>query len=116
MNFVLDESVSYGVADALREAGHIVIAIAESATSGLSDKDIFSFVIENSSILITRDFHFTNAVRFPPDKTGGIIYIRSGNLTSNEEISLVIRFISNHPYEEYSGRLATLYKDSIKIR
>ena len=92
------------------------IAIAESPTSGIIDEDIFNLVIENSAVLITRDYHFTNAVRFPPDKTGGIIYIRRGNLTSAEEIALVQRFLSFHAHEEYSDKLVTLYKDSVKIR
>ncbi len=116
MKIVVDESVSYGVALTLREAGHSVIAIAESPTSGITDEDIFKLVIENSAVLITRDFHFTNAVRFPPNKTAGIIYIRRGNLTADEERALVQRFISKHPHEEYSGKLATLYLDSVKIR
>ncbi|OHE59296.1 MAG: hypothetical protein A2Z47_07970 [Thermodesulfovibrio sp. RBG_19FT_COMBO_42_12] len=116
MKIVVDESVSYGLAVTLREAGHSVIAIAESPTSGIIDEDIFNLVIENSAVLITRDYHFTNAVRFPPDKTGGIIYIRRGNLTSAEEIALVQRFLSFHAHEEYSDKLVTLYKDSVKIR
>lgn len=116
MKIVVDESVSYGVAVILRDAGHSVIAIAESPRSGTIDEDIFKLVIEGSAVLITRDYHFTNAVRFPPDRTGGIIYIRRGNLTADEEVALVQRFLSNHPHQEYSGKLATLYKDSVRIR
>ena len=81
MKIVVDESVSFGLAATLREAGHSVTAIAESPTSGIIDEDIFNLVIKNSAVLITRDYHFTNAVRFPSDKTGGIIYVRSGNLS-----------------------------------
>ncbi len=116
MKIVVDESVSYGVALTLREAGHSVIAIAESPTSGIVDEDIFKLVIENSALLITRDYHFTNEVRFPSNKTAGIIYIRRGNLTADEEIELVQRFLSTHSHKEYSGKLVTLYKDSVRIR
>lgn len=66
MKFVIDESVSYSLTDILRDAGHTVIAIAESPTSGLSDNEIFKIVMENEAVLITRDYHFTNAVRFDP--------------------------------------------------
>jgi predicted nuclease of predicted toxin-antitoxin system len=116
MKIVVDESVSYGVVIALREAGHNVIAIAEPSSSGITDEDIFKLAVESSAILISRDYHFTNAVRFPPDKTGGIIYIRCGNLTAAEEIAIVQKFLSVHPYEQYSGKLATLYKNSVRIR
>ncbi len=116
MIIVLDESVSYGLAEVLREKGRTVIAIAEATTSGMSDEEIFDLALKDNAILITRDYHFTNPLRFPPDKTGGVIYIRHGNLTANEEIELVQRFLSIHPYKEYSGRLVTLYKQSVKIR
>lgn len=101
MRIVVDESVSYGLVETLREAGHSVIAIAESSTSGIIDEDIFKLVIEDSALLITRDYHFTNSVRFPPDRTSGIIYIRQGNLTADEEITLIQRFLLNHSSHEY---------------
>lgn len=116
MKIVVDESVSHGVVDTLREAGYSVIAIAESPRSGTADEDIFRLAIEDSAVLITRDYHFTNAVRFPPGRTEGIIYIRRGNLKAAEEISLIRRFLSVHPHKEYSGKLVTLYKDSVRIR
>src|SRR3990172_3638728 len=105
MKIILDESVSYGLADALRHEGHDIVAIAESATSGNNDEDVFNLVCMSKAALITRDYHFTNPLRFPAEKTGGIIYIRHGNLTSEEEILLVTKFLSSHPYSEFSGRL-----------
>jgi predicted nuclease of predicted toxin-antitoxin system len=116
MKIAVDENVSYGVALALRETGYDVIAIAESPTSGIVDEDIFELVVNTSSVLITRDYHFTNHLRFPPDKTEGIIYIRRGNLRVSEEIALVQKFLSIHFHSDYSGKLVTLYKDSAKIR
>ena len=116
MKIVLDESVSYGLGEVLRHEGHEIIAIAEAATAGNADEEVFGLVCEVKAVLITRDYHFTNHLRFPADKTSGIIYIRHGNLTSDEEIQLVSKFISKHPPAEYRGRLATLYRDSVKIR
>ncbi len=116
MKIVLDESVSYGLAEALIRDGHQVLAIAESATSGNTDEEVFNLACNGKSVLITRDYHFTNPLRYPSGKTGGIIYIRHGNMTSEEEILLVMKFLSKHQHAEFSGRLATLYRDSVKIR
>ncbi len=116
MKIVLDESVSYGLSEALLRDGHQIIAIAKSATSGYTDEEVFTLACKDKSILISRDYHFTNPLRYPPEKMGGIIYIRHGNLTSEEEILLVTRFLTNHPHTEFSGKLATLYKDSVRIR
>ncbi len=60
MKIVLDESVSYGLAEVLRHEGHEIIAIAESKTSGNSDEEVFSFACKIMAVLITRDYHFTN--------------------------------------------------------
>jgi predicted nuclease of predicted toxin-antitoxin system len=68
MKIVVDESVSYGVVIALREAGYNVIAISEPSSSGITDEDIFMMAVESSAILISRDYHFTSAIRFPPDR------------------------------------------------
>jgi len=116
MNIVIDESVSYGLAAILRSMGHMVKSIAESATSGTIDKEIFNLVVQERAVLITRDFHFTNALRYPPEKMGGIIFIRHGNLMASEEIEIVRKFISEHQHDEYNGHLVTLYRDSVKIR
>jgi predicted nuclease of predicted toxin-antitoxin system len=116
MKIVVDESVSYGLAAVLRSSGHVVTAIAEATTTGAIDRDIYNAVVQEQAILITRDFHFTNALRYPPEKTGGIIYIRPGNLKSSEEIEIVQKFLSEHSHDEYDGHLVTLYGDSIKIR
>jgi predicted nuclease of predicted toxin-antitoxin system len=116
MKIVLDESVSYGLGEVLRHEGHEIIAIAEASTAGNADEEVFRLACDIKAVLITRDYHFTNHLRFPADKTSGIIYIRHGNLTSEEEIQLVTTFLSKHPSAEYSGRLTTLYRNSVKIR
>ena len=116
MKIVLDESVSYGLAAVLLRDGHQIVAVAEAGTSGNSDEEVFLLARNNKAVLITRDFHFTNPLRFPPNKTAGIIYIRHGNLSSEEEIHLVTKFLTNHPYADFSGKLTTLYRDSVKIR
>jgi predicted nuclease of predicted toxin-antitoxin system len=116
MIIVVDESVSYGIVHVLREAGHEVLAIAESDTAGLGDEQVFQLVRNRGALLITRDYHFTNAVRFPASTTQGILYIRRGNLTAVEEIALIQRVFSQHSADTFVGRLVTLYKDSTKIR
>jgi predicted nuclease of predicted toxin-antitoxin system len=116
MTIVLDESVSHGLCDILRRMGHDVVSIAEGATAGNGDEEVYKLACTRNALLITRDYHFTNPLRYPPDKTAGIIYIRHGNLTSDEEIQLVGNFLEKYPFTEYQGRLITLYKNSVKFR
>ena len=49
---ILDESVSYGLAEVLRNKGYSVTAIAESSTTGIADTEVFKLVAADSAVLI----------------------------------------------------------------
>ncbi len=116
MNIVIDENVSLGLIASLERLGHNVFAIAESSERGMDDQTVFELCRENKSLLITRDYHFTNPIRFPADKIKGIIYIRHGNLRSDEEIEILERFLAEFTPDSFSGKLVTLSKLNVKIR
>ena len=59
---------------------------------------------------------FTNPIRFPAEKTKGIIYIRHGNLKSEEEIMMAENCLRSHDLETFQGKLVALYKDGMRIR
>lgn len=116
MKIIVDESVSYGVVSYLRSDGHEVIAITEDPTSGLTDTEVFAIASEDKAVLITRDHHFTNNFRFPPEETSCIIFIRKGNLTSEEEIDLIKWFLNTYSISDFKGQLVTIFKDRVKVR
>lgn len=116
MKFVVDENVSLYVASRLKDLGHSVIVLSDNKYAGIKDVEVYNMAIKEKAILITRDHHFTNAVRFPTERTEGIIYIRYGNLRSDEEAALVVKFIGSYDLSTIKGQLITLYKDVIKIR
>ncbi|MBT9163405.1 MAG: hypothetical protein DDT24_00312 [Chloroflexi bacterium] len=116
MKIVVDENVSYELVDRLRTGGHAVISMSELADRGMLDEDIYAFMLREQSVLITRDYHFTNPLRFPTEKTKGIIHVRHGNLKSEEEIAIVENFLLNYDREFFQGKLVTLYRHSIRIR
>ena len=116
MNIVVGENVSYGLVERLRIAGYEVISISELAERKMSDEDIYTLILKEQAILITRDHHFTNPIRFPAEKTKGIIYIRHGNLKSEEEIMMIENCLHSHDLKIFQGKLVTLYRDSMRIR
>ena len=79
------------------------------------DDDVYALALREQAVLITRDYHFTNPIRFPVGKNI-IIYIRHGNLRSEEEIRMVESFLRAHDPEVFQGRLVMLYRDSVRIR
>jgi len=63
---ILDENVSLRVVDSLKSLGYEVLVIAKLPKRGMSDAEVFALAQEKPSLLITRDAHFTNSLRFPP--------------------------------------------------
>jgi len=114
--FILDENVSLALADRLRQAGHDVLAIAEKAERGMADGEIWALARARLAILITRDYSFTNPVRFRTQEVGAVIYLRRGNLCSEEEVMLVMAFLVAHELEEYKGHLVSLWPGGVRIR
>ncbi len=116
MTFIVDENVSLSVHEKLVERGHKTILIASKKYSGWDDEDIFRLAVKEKAFIITRDYHFTNSMKYLPEKMAGILYIRVGNLSSEDEADLVENFMNNVELSDVRGKLVTLYRDGIKIR
>ncbi len=115
MRIVLDENVPLVVAARLRELGHEVCSFREEE-QGITDERVWRAVTETSSLLVMRNHHFTNPLRFDPRLTLGIIYLRRGNLRVADEVRLIEAFLQSHGPEEYAARLVTLSPGKLSIR
>ena len=116
MRIVLDENVCLRLARVLREDGHEVFSVAESQERSLSDAEVWTLVCETHALLITRDYHFTNGIRFNAARCLGIVFLRHGNLKASDEMALVRSFLASHVLEEFRGKLVTLFPGSARIR
>lgn len=63
MRIVVDESMCARLVPELQALGHEVTSIAEAAQKGLRDEEVWKMACDREALLITRDYHFTNAVR-----------------------------------------------------
>jgi predicted nuclease of predicted toxin-antitoxin system len=116
MRIVVDENVSYSLVERLRTKGYDVTSVTELTGRTISDEEVYALIQEEQAVLITRDHHFTNPIRFSAEKTKGIIYIRHGSLKSAEEIAIAERFLDTYSPEKLQGKLVTLHKDGVRIR
>jgi predicted nuclease of predicted toxin-antitoxin system len=113
---ILDESVSLLVAETLRSLGFETLVVAHQPDRGMADEGVFELAATGGRLLVTRDAHFTNPLRFPADRTGGILYIARGNLLARQEADLVEDFLKAHEPEDYRGRLVSLTLSGPRIR
>jgi len=74
--FLVDESLPRAVTRALVAAGYDVVDVRDVGLRGASDDAIASRARETSSIVVSGDLDFSNALRFPPGTHPGIIVAR----------------------------------------
>jgi predicted nuclease of predicted toxin-antitoxin system len=72
MRFVVDEGCDIAVAQALRSAGHDVVAVAEIAPRAADDR-VLKFALDDRRILITEDKDFGELVFAQGQKNNGVI-------------------------------------------
>ena len=113
---VLDENVSFEAGARLQAQGFEVVFIAKLSNRGMKDEEVFAMAAQPASLLVTRDIHFTNPLRFPPERTAGILYLTHGNLTAHEEANLIEQFLRSHSQEGIKGKLVFLSRTDVKIR
>lgn len=75
MNFLADESCAAPVVQALRQAGHDVLAIAEIAP-GATDEQVLERAAHEQRVLITEDLDFGNLVFARGRSETGVILVR----------------------------------------
>ncbi|HKI02043.1 MAG TPA: DUF5615 family PIN-like protein [Thermoanaerobaculia bacterium] len=75
MFFLADESCDFAVVRALRDAGHDVVAIAETAPQ-MVDSDVIALAVRENRVLLTEDKDFGQLVYAGLHPSSGVILIR----------------------------------------
>jgi len=93
MNFVADESCAGPVVQALREAGHDVIAITEVA-KGATDDEVLELALEKNRVLITEDRDFGELVYARGRSSAGVILVRFPTHMRHAKTTTVVEAVS----------------------
>ena len=93
MEFVADESCAGPVIRALREAGHNVIAIAETA-KGLPDEAVMERAFSEGRVLITEDSDFGELVYARGQPSTGVIFVKFDRRTRHAKPAAVVETVA----------------------
>jgi predicted nuclease of predicted toxin-antitoxin system len=93
MNFVADESCARPVIQALRKAGHDVLAIAEIAR-GATDDQVLERALKEKRVLITEDRDFGELVYARGRSSPGVILVRFPSRARRAKSATVIEAVS----------------------
>ena len=93
MNFLADESCAKPVVQALREAGHEVVSIAEVAP-GATDEQVLERALNERRVLITEDRDFGELVYARGRSSAGVILVRFPSSARRAKPATVIEAVS----------------------
>ncbi|HLH55020.1 MAG TPA: DUF5615 family PIN-like protein [Verrucomicrobiae bacterium] len=93
MNFVADESCARPVIQGLREAGHDVVAIAETS-SGATDDQVLEHALNERRVLITEDRDFGELVYARGRSSAGVILVRFQSRARSTKVATVVEAVS----------------------
>jgi predicted nuclease of predicted toxin-antitoxin system len=112
----LDENLSPQHASELRTEGYDAIAVLEVGLSGAPDEQVLRFAVENGRVLVTLDADFANVMRFPPERTLGVIRLKVHPATEERIRQTIRRALLFLHHIDMSGRLAVVDEEKIRIR
>lgn len=116
MKLFLDENLSPQHASELRAEGYDAIAVLEAGLSGATDEQVLRFAVDKGRVVVTLDADFANVMRFPPDRTLGVVRLKVHPATEDrirQAIRRALMFLHN---VEMAGRLAVVDDEKIRIR
>ena len=115
MRIKLDENVDSRLAVLLREAGHDTTTVQEEGLCGTEDEALCEVCKGEDRALVTLDLHFSNVLRFPPERTPGLIVLRGPNQLFPTTRLLVQTLIDALTAESPAGKLWIVEPGRLRI-
>ncbi len=106
MRLLFDQNISFRITKKLKSCFSDCLHVSDCSLSNSEDPDIWEHAKANNLVIVTfdSDFYDISLVNGYPPK---IIWIRTGNLTTNEIVQLIIRnqetinsFLSNDDFKD----------------
>ena len=117
MKIKLDENFGHSFTSIFLDAGFDTHSVIDEGLSGIKDDSLFEIIKTETRCLITFDLDFANIIRYPTDKTSGIIVIRPRRPVSFTEIENLCRqLIQFLKSENPAGCLRILDGEKLRVR
>jgi predicted nuclease of predicted toxin-antitoxin system len=111
----LDENLGSRGQILLREAGFDVSTVFMQNLCGCPDRQLIDICRIESRCMVTMDLDFSNPIQFPPEKSAGIVVLRTPRNPSLDDILACLRtFIQGVPKEDLAGKLRVISNGRIR--
>lgn len=110
-----DECVNTDIVLVLRQSGFDVLTVKEAKLTGFDDETIFNFACSSKRILLTFDRGFGDIFRFNISKSSGIIVMLISQMSRDEIVGIILKFVFLIQSHGLDGKLAIIGKTKIRI-
>jgi predicted nuclease of predicted toxin-antitoxin system len=114
MKLVADENIDLSVVARLREAGHVVLAVAEM-DPGISDDVVLETANAGNAILMTEDKDFGELAFRQSLAHHGVILVRLAGLPGASKATALIHLLQAHGHE-LTGSFTVVSPGMVRIR
>jgi predicted nuclease of predicted toxin-antitoxin system len=112
-----DENIGTTGVKLLRAHGHDVATIREQGLGGSSDNEVFRACVEERRVLITLDRDFGHVLRFPPERSAGVVVLELGEPASLVLLHARLRdFLSLSTERDVTGELWIVEPGRVRVR
>lgn len=117
LKFLIDEDMPRSTAKTLRDQGYDVLDVRDCGLRGKSDEDVFKFAQDETAIILTGDWGFSNLLHFPIGSHSGIVIVHFPNEVSTVELNRhILASFANLTEDDFKRNLIILEPGKIRVR
>lgn len=115
MKLKFDENIDRRLAEPLRAAGHDVDTVVEEHLGGADDPRVLAAAVAELRALVTLDLDFANTLRYPPERTSGIVLLRLAQAVLAQVAALLRGALPDLARRELAGRLFVVEPGRLRV-
>lgn len=112
----VDENLPHAAVQALREAGHDVMTVAEQQLTGSADSRLSAICAQEARIVITLDRGFANPQRQTPPEGLGVVVLRPATDGPRACLTLVRQLLPALAAQDPTGSIWVVSPQRIRVR
>ena len=114
--FKLDGHFGNRIKKIFLDSGYDTETVRDENLQGIPDKNLFEVCKKESRCIVTLDLDFSDVIRFPPEKTPGIVILRPRKRVTLKNLeSLVLQLLKFAKSTTIESQLWIVEKNKIRI-
>ena len=116
MKLLADECLYLVTTMFLRKHGYDVLTMQETGFIGVKNGEVAELANKEKRTLITRDMHFCNILKFPPENYNGIIVLKIRPDNTSQVHDNLLNFLKKYTKEKIVQTLVIIDHNKFRIR